>query len=122
MDSLLVISMAHSNSIFSLIFNVGFMLSEGPDSKASYNTLMNVVKTIDLQANRIKLTFNFNPLSWHYYSFKLHQGRYVLTISSFFHLQPQRSIGSSRVHWLCVRQTRRLLRSSMARQNTCLIL
>ena len=48
---------------------------EGPDSKRSYNELKNVMKTIDFAAKKIKFTFQIMPLPFHFYAFKLHQGK-----------------------------------------------
>lgn len=36
--------------------------------------MTNVMKTIDFNQQGIKLTYQYNPLSWHFYSFKIHQG------------------------------------------------
>ena len=48
--------------------------TKGPDSKASFNTMMSVMKTIDFRAKGIKFTFQHVPLPYHFYAFKLHQG------------------------------------------------
>lgn len=42
------------------------------------------MKTIDFSKNGIKLTYNFNPLTWHFYSFKLHQGKIIFYFIAFF--------------------------------------
>jgi hypothetical protein len=33
------------------------------------------MKTIDLYNQKIKLTYQFNPLSFHFYAYKAHQGK-----------------------------------------------
>lgn len=45
-----------------------------PDSKASYLTLKDVFKTIDLAQQSIKFTYQFIPLQFHFYAFKITQG------------------------------------------------
>ena len=74
MDSQLEIHPVHCKLISSLIFCVRFICSEGPDSRDSYATLKNVFKSVDLYQNRVKFNFLYNPLSYHYYAFKVHQG------------------------------------------------
>lgn len=42
------------------------------------------MKTIDFAQQGIRLTYQFNPLTWHFYSFKIQQGMYILTFQHFF--------------------------------------
>lgn len=74
MDSLLGTNMDPSTLISSLILCVIQKLLEGPDSLASYNTMVEVMKTIDFSQKGIKLTYQYNPLTWHFYAYKIHQG------------------------------------------------
>lgn len=55
----------------------------GPDSRDSYNILKNVMKTVDFNEKGIKFTFQHVPLPYHFYAYKIHQGKYV-KISSFY--------------------------------------
>jgi hypothetical protein len=48
----------------------------GPDTQASYNTLIEVRKSVDFAQQGIRLTYQFSPLSWHFYAFKINQGNY----------------------------------------------
>jgi hypothetical protein len=45
----------------------------GPDSKNSYNTWSIVRKTISLLDYRVKLTYQFIPLPFHFYAIYIHQ-------------------------------------------------
>lgn len=45
----------------------------GPDSKDAYNAWVNVRKAISLQQNKIKLTYQFNPLPYHFYAALIHE-------------------------------------------------
>ena len=54
-------------------FNVQLIIIVGPDSLDSYNIWVNVRKAISLTQNRVKLTYQFNPLPYHFYSAKIHQ-------------------------------------------------
>ena len=47
----------------------------GPDSKDSYNVLKSVMRNIDFAAKKIKFTFQMVPLPYHFYAFKIHQGK-----------------------------------------------
>ena len=49
--------------------------------------MIQVMKTIDFAQQGIKLTYQFNPLSWHFYSFKIQQGKYFLILAFFFVLE-----------------------------------
>lgn len=42
------------------------------------------MKTIDFSKQGIKLTYQFNPLTWHFYSFKIHQGKPLFICIAFF--------------------------------------
>ncbi len=55
-------------------FYVRFDTIKGPDSRDSYNEWKTVMKTIDLYNQKIKLTYQFNPLSFHFYAYKANQG------------------------------------------------
>jgi hypothetical protein len=50
----------------------------GPDSRASYFNLTDVRKAIDFNQQSIRLTYQFIPLSFHFYAFKIHQGMLVI--------------------------------------------
>ena len=52
-----------------------FYIYLGPDSKNSYNVLKNVMRNIDFAAKKIKFSFQMVPLPYHFYAFKLHQGK-----------------------------------------------
>lgn len=45
----------------------------GPDSKFSYEAWLNVRRSLSLQQNKVKLTFNHNPLPYHFYATYIHQ-------------------------------------------------
>jgi len=36
--------------------------------------MIDVMKAIDFNQQGVKLTYQFSPLSWHFYAFKIHQG------------------------------------------------
>ena len=79
MVSQLVIKIQPNKSHSFQIYSVNYLniSSIGPDSKDSYNEWIKVRRTIDLTQQKIKLTYQFNPLTWHYYSFKINQGIYL---------------------------------------------
>lgn len=76
---------------------VNQLLILGPDTKASYNTLIEVMKTVDFYQQGIRLTYQFNPLTWHFYSFKIHQGKSFLIqlFSSFWKVLDLNKLKSS---------------------------
>ena len=45
----------------------------GPVSKESYLALQSVMKEIDFVDLGVRLTYQFSPLPFHLYSFKIHQ-------------------------------------------------
>jgi hypothetical protein len=51
--------------------------------------MIEVMKTVDFAKQGIKLTYQFNPLTWHFYSFKVHQGKkmYLLFLAFFYILE-----------------------------------
>ena len=53
--------------------NVSPLLKVGPDSKESYYAWVNVRRAISLLKNNVKLTYEFNPLPYHFYSARIHQ-------------------------------------------------
>jgi len=59
----------------------------GPDSKDAYAIWQNVRKTISLQQNRIKLTYQFNPLPYHFYAAVIHQ--------AFFYVLQNAGVGTA---------------------------
>ena len=67
----------------------------GPDSKASYNALINVMKTIDFEAQGIKLTIQHVPLPYHYFSFKMHQGKHTFYLALIY-VQNKTSVGTAK--------------------------
>jgi hypothetical protein len=73
MDSQWVTSMAHYISNFSSTSNVHITYSIGPDSKDSFIAWTNVRKAVSLQQNKVKLTFQFNPLPYHFYAPLIHE-------------------------------------------------
>ncbi len=50
----------------------------GPDSKASFEAWTNVRKSISLVQNKIKLSFNFSPLPYHFYATLIHEGFFYI--------------------------------------------
>ena len=58
---------------FSSIFYVKFHNDIGPDSLASYKEFIEVQKSIDFSNQGIKFTYQFSPLTWHFYAFKINQ-------------------------------------------------
>ena len=47
--------------------------NQGPDSKDSFNVWTNVRKSISLQQNKVKLTFQFSPLPYHFNAVLIHE-------------------------------------------------
>lgn len=58
---------------FFLDFQCTFTYSIGPDSKDSFIAWTNVRKAVSLQQNKVKLTFQFNPLPYHFYAPLIHE-------------------------------------------------
>ena len=75
-DSLLAIKMVIFifNSLSTFFVSHFFIL--GDDSKRSYQELALVMNEVDFYKHGIKLTYQFSPLSWHFHSYKIHQGTF----------------------------------------------
>jgi hypothetical protein len=58
----------------------------GPDSKASYDIMRNVMKTVDFVSKGIKFTFQHVPLPYHFYAFKITQGNSII-YTAFMYVQ-----------------------------------
>ena len=67
---------------FMLTFYVGYLTNVGIDSQNSYFALKELLKS---QNYKFEFTFQFSPLSWHVWSFKIQQG-IKSVISGFFYV------------------------------------
>lgn len=78
MGSQLVILMAVFTYNLSLISNVHQYNNLGPDSKDQHEIWNSVRKTMGLYENHIKFTYQYNPLPYHFFAIKIHQGFFYI--------------------------------------------
>jgi hypothetical protein len=64
-----------------------------------------VMKSIDFAQQGIKLTYQFTPLSWHFYAFKIHQGNTFILFSFLLYFTKRRQSTGLKIHSLYIRNS-----------------